>query len=75
MSNHIYKEVRAGMTVVWQQKAEEHALNGKNFVVRNFNRQHHWAFLEQLRDRFQLAVTFNALERAAYFNTPTTDVN
>jgi len=70
MSNINYKEVRAGVSVAWQQKAEEHAFNGTSFVVRPFHKQRHWPFLEELRDRFHLEVTFNALERAAYFNVP-----
>jgi hypothetical protein len=70
MSNRIYKEVRGGSTIAWQQRAEEHAVNGRSFVVRNFNRQLHWPFLEGLRDRFELAVRFNALEQAAYFDVP-----
>ena len=56
----------------WQQKAEEHAANGTSFVVRPFNKQLHWAYLDELRERFQLAVRFNALERAAYFDDPPT---
>ena len=50
--------------------AEEHAANGTSFVVRPFNKQMHWPFLEELRERFQLVATFNALERAAYFDAP-----
>jgi len=70
MSNVIYKEVRGGATSAWQQKAEEHAANGISFVVRPFNKQVHWAYLDELRERFQLGVRFNALERAAYFDAP-----
>jgi len=68
MSNVIYKEVRGGANSAWQQKAEEHAANGTSFVVRPFNKQLHWPFLDELRERFQLVVRFNALERAAYFD-------
>ncbi len=67
-SNVIYKEVRATASTSWQQHAEEHAANGTSFVVRPFNKQMHWPFLEELRERFQLVATFNALERAAYFD-------
>ena len=70
MSNVIYKEVRATASTAWQQHAEEHAANGTSFVVRPFNKQLHWEFLEGLRERFQLVATFNALERAAYFDAP-----
>ncbi len=70
MSNIIYKEVRAGRTSAWQQNAEDHAANGTSFVVRPFQKQLHWPFLEELRARFQLEVTFNALERSAYFDAP-----
>ena len=70
MSNTIYKEVRGGATSAWQQKAEEFAANGTSFVVRPFNKQVHWPFLSELRERFQLVVTFNALERAAFFDAP-----
>jgi hypothetical protein len=70
MSNVIYKEVRAARSVAWQQKAEEHAANGVSFVVRPFNKELHWPFLEELRERFQLVARFNALERAAYFDSP-----
>ena len=70
MSNIIYKEVRATASTSWQQHAEEYAANGTSFVVRPFNKQMHWPFLEELRERFQLVATFNALERAAYFDVP-----
>ena len=70
MTNIIYKEVRGSANSAWQQKAEEHAANGTSFVVRPFNKQLHWEFLDDLRERFQLAVRFNALERAAYFDAP-----
>jgi hypothetical protein len=70
MSNVIYKVVSAGRTTAWQEAAEEHAANGTSFVVRPFNKNLHWPFLEDLRERFQLVVTFNALERAAYFDAP-----
>ncbi len=68
MSNVIYKEVRGSAGVAWQQKAEEHAANGTSFVLRPFNKQLHWPFLSDLRDRFGLVVTFNALQKAAYFD-------
>jgi hypothetical protein len=70
LSNKNYKEVRGGNAPGWQQKAEEHAANGTSFVVRPFDKQLHWPFLSDLRDRFQLVVTFNALERAAFFDAP-----
>lgn len=73
MTNVIYKEVRGGASSAWQQKAEEHAANGKSFVLRPFNKQLHWPFLNELCDRFQLVVRFNALERAAYFDAPPLD--
>ncbi len=69
MTNVIYKEVRAGAHTAWQEKAEEHAGNGVSFVVRPFSKDLHWPFLNDLRERFQLAVRFNALERAAYFDS------
>lgn len=68
MSNVIYKEVRGRAGIAWQQKAEEHAANGISFVVRPFSKQLHWPFLEQLQERFALVVTFNALQKAAYFD-------
>ena len=68
MSNVIYKEVRGGSSSAWQQKAEEHAANGTSFVMRPFNKQLHWPFLDELCERFELVVTFNALQRAAYFD-------
>lgn len=70
MSNVIYKEVRGTAKAAWQQKAEEHATNGVSFVVRPFNKQLHWPYLEELRERYQLVVRFSALERAAYFDAP-----
>ena len=70
ISNVIYKEVRGSASSPWQQKAEEHAANGTSFVLRPFNKQQHWPFLDELRQRFDLVVTFNALERAAYFDAP-----
>jgi len=70
MSNVIYKEVRGGANSAWQQKAEEHAANGISFVMRPFDKKLHWPFLDELRQRFQLVVTFNALARAAYFDAP-----
>ena len=69
-SNVIYKEVRGSASAPWQQKAEEHALNGTSFVLRPFNKAQHWPFLDELRQRFNLEVRFNALERAAYFDAP-----
>lgn len=68
MSNVIYKEVRGRAGAAWQQKAEEHAANGTSFVVRPFSKQLHWPFLDDLRERFGLVVTFNALQKAAYFD-------
>jgi len=68
MSNVNYKEVRAVRSAAWQQKAEEHAGNGTSFVVRPFSKELHWPFLKELCDRFQLVPSFNALERAAYFD-------
>jgi hypothetical protein len=73
MSNVIYKEVRAGSTSAWQQAAEDHAAQGTSFVVRPFRKELHWPFLEELRERFQLQVSFNALQRAAYFDAPRPD--
>jgi hypothetical protein len=71
-SNIIYKEVRGGASSAWQQKAEEHAANGISFVMRPFSKERHWPFLDQLRERFALVVTFKALERAAYFDARST---
>lgn len=68
MSNVNYKEVRAVRGAAWQQKAEEHAVNRTSFVVRPFNKELHWPFLESLRERFRLVATFSALERSAYFD-------
>ena len=70
MTNVIYKEVRASANNAWQQLAEEHASNGTSFVVRPFRKQLHWPFLEELRARYQLVATFNALEQSAYFDAP-----
>jgi hypothetical protein len=69
MTNVIYKEVRAGKNTAWQQYAEEYANNGTSFVVRPFSKQLHWPFLEELRERFQLVVTFDALTRSAFFDS------
>jgi len=66
-SNVNYKEVTAGKGDVWQQKAEEHAESGKSFVVRPFNKQLHWFFLETLCKRFDLSARFDARQKAAYF--------
>ena len=66
MSNVHYKEVRAG-SPSWQKRAEEHAENGNNFAVRAFQKQLHWAFLEDLCVRYQLVPRFDARERSAYF--------
>ena len=68
MSNVIYKEVRGRAGAAWQQKAEEHAAKGTSFVVRPFSKNLHWPFLDELRERFELVVTFNALQKAAYFD-------
>jgi hypothetical protein len=68
MRNAIYKEIRAGGGTAWREKAEQHAENGASFVIRPFNKEAHWTFLSELCDRFDLVPTFNALERAAYFD-------
>ena len=69
MTNVIYKEVRAGKSTAWQQNAEEHANHGTSFVVRPFSKELHWPFLQDLRERFQLVVTFDALTRSAFFDS------
>lgn len=68
MRNAIYKEVRAGSSSAWMEKAAQHAENGASFVIRPFNKEAHWPFLSDLCERFQLVPTFNALQRAAYFD-------
>lgn len=65
MSNVHYKEVK--LSGAWQKKAEDHAVNGRNFSVRPFNKQLHWPFLEELCQRYDLTSTFDARERAAFF--------
>jgi hypothetical protein len=66
MSNVHYKEIRTGGPS-WQKKVEEHAANRANFCVRPFNKQLHWAFLEEICKQYSLAPRFDARERAAYF--------
>jgi hypothetical protein len=66
MSNIHYKEVRAGGPS-WQKKVEEHAANGTSFCVRPFNKQLHWAFLEDVCKRYGLVPRFDARERIVYF--------
>ncbi len=72
MSNIIYKEVRGFASSLWRRQAEDFAANGTSFVVRPFNKELHWEFLQDLSERFQLTVRFVALERAAYFDSVST---
>jgi hypothetical protein len=66
MSNVHYKTVRTG-SPMWQKRVEEHAANGSNFSVCPFNKQAHWAFLEDVCQRYELTPRFEARERTAYF--------
>ena len=70
MSNVHYREVRAGGPS-WQRKVEEHAAEGKHFSVRPFQKQLHWAFLEDVCHRYGLVPRFDARERTAYFDPQT----
>jgi hypothetical protein len=65
MSNVYYREVKLHGS--WQKKAEEHAANGRSFLVRPFNKQLHWVFLEELCLRYDFVSSFDARERTASF--------
>lgn len=67
MSNVYYKELPTGGPS-WQRKVEEQAASGKNFSVRPFNKQLHWAFLEDLCQRYGLVPRFDARAQTAYFD-------
>ena len=67
MSNVNYREVRAG-SQAWEKRVEEHATNRISFSVRPFNKELHWAFLEEVCRRHELVPRFDARERTAYFD-------
>ena len=70
MSNVHYRELK--LHPGWEKRAEDHAANGKSFAVRPFNKQLHWAFLEDLCQRYGFVSSFDARQRTAYF-TPRGD--
>jgi hypothetical protein len=68
MSNVNYKCVSGSRMGQWQKLAEEHAANGVSFMVRPFNKQVHWAFLQEVCQRYDLVARFNAVDKSAFFD-------